>query len=197
MKRNLSLTLFVAVIAMAVGCVTCSADDSTPAAATGNAAIVKPNFRTTTQKRQWLREQVRMGIRDPNQMRVLQARVDQLTAKQVDALCDAILAQQLPQDDQQHRLQQAQLDLLRARALQQVLSDQLAWRRFNQVGYFPVITWLPDGTSFGASAVVSPDGRHVRINANPMFSSIGPVYTYNWNTGETLPWIPQASYPTY
>lgn len=47
-----------------------------------------------------------------------------------------------------------------------------------------------------AGATISPDGRYVRTTVNPFFSSIGPVYTYNLNTGETRPWMPQPSYPT-
>jgi hypothetical protein len=64
------------------------------------------------------------------------------------------------------------------------------------VGYAPVVTWLPEGTSFGASAVISPDRRYVRTNVMPFFSSVGPVYSYNLNTGETR-WMPQYSQPYY
>jgi hypothetical protein len=53
------------------------------------------------------------------------------------------------------------------------------------VGYFPVITWLPEGTSLSAQAVVSPDRRHVRMSVLPFFSTIGPVHTFNFMTGET------------
>ena len=53
------------------------------------------------------------------------------------------------------------------------------------VGYFPVITWLPEGASLSARAVVSPDRRHVRMSVLPFFSSIGPVHTFNFMTGET------------
>ena len=197
MKRQVLSNMIVCFAAFAAAATGCWAEDTSPTAAAGDAVIAKPNLRTTAQKRGWLREQLRMGLRDRNQINVLQARINQLTPRQVNALSDAILAQQLPQDDRQQRLQEAQLQQLRAQALRQVLSDQLAWRRFNRVGYFPVITWLPEGTSFGASAVVSPDGRYVRVNANPMFSSVGPVYTYNLNTGETRPWWPQTGYPPY
>ena len=50
----------------------------------------------------------------------------------------------------------------------------------NKVGYGPVIIWLPQGTNMGVSAVVSPDRRYVRIGARPMFSGIGPVYTFSY-----------------
>ena len=55
------------------------------------------------------------------------------------------------------------------------------------VGYRPVITTLPTGTSLSAGAVVSPDRRYVRINATPFFSSVGPVYNYNLYNGHTYP----------
>ncbi len=163
--------------------------------ATSEPTVSQPKFRTTTEKRGWLRTQLRQGANNPWQVRQLQANVNRMTARQVNALTDAILAQQLPENWQQQ--EQAQLERYRAQMLRQVLSDQGAWRRFNQVGYLPVITWLPQGTSFGASATVSPDGRYVRTTANPFFSSIGPVYTYNLNTGETRLQSPRTPYPTY
>jgi hypothetical protein len=53
------------------------------------------------------------------------------------------------------------------------------------VGYQPNITWLPTGATLNAAAVVSPDGRHVRVNAQPFFSHVPAVHTYNLRTGET------------
>jgi hypothetical protein len=184
-------------------------------AADGNATIVQgpnstaseagtpqetpqPKFRTTAEKRDWLQAQIARGLSNPWQVRQLQANVNRLSAKQVDSLTDAILAQQLPNDWQQApQLERAQLDMYRSQVLRQVLADQGAWRRFDRVGYLPVITWLPQGTAFGAGATISPDGRYVRTNANPFFSSVGPVYTYNYRTGETQLMPPQSSYPSY
>ena len=59
----------------------------------------------------------------------------------------------------------------------------------------PVVTWLPAGTSMGARAVISPDGRYVRVSPSPFFSSIGPVYSYNLGTGETRLQRPYGYYP--
>ncbi len=53
----------------------------------------------------------------------------------------------------------------------------------NGVGYRPVVTWLPEGASLGVGAVVSPDRRYVRINAQPFFSSVGPVQTFQFHSG--------------
>lgn len=56
---------------------------------------------------------------------------------------------------------------------------------FNQprVYYAPIVQWFPQGVQFNAGAVVSPDRRSVRLNLNPIFSSIGPVYHYNMANG--------------
>jgi hypothetical protein len=60
----------------------------------------------------------------------------------------------------------------------------LPWNfRQPQVAYMPIVTWLPQGTQLTASAVVSPDRRYVRMNLNPIFSSIGAVHHYNLNNG--------------
>mgnify|MGYP001224439127 CR=1 FL=1 len=56
---------------------------------------------------------------------------------------------------------------------------------FNQprVYYAPVVQWFRQGVQFNANAVVSPDRRHVRMNLNPIFSSIGPIHNYNMRNG--------------
>ena len=58
-------------------------------------------------------------------------------------------------------------------------------RGFNRptIYYAPIVQWFPQGVHFNASAVLSPDRRHVRMNLNPFFSSIGQVYNYNVNNG--------------
>ena len=207
MKRMVLRVAYGWFTSIAVAVCVLAADDSTtgargpdstesPAATAQSAS--RPEFRTTAEKRNWLRAQMGRGLNNPWQVRQLQANVNRLSAGQVDALTDAILAQQLPDNWQQIQEQeQAQLDLYRAQVLRRVLTDQGAWRRFNRVGYLPIITWLPQGTSFGAGATISPDGRYVRTNANPFFSSIGPVYTYNYRTGETRLLPPRSPYPTY
>lgn len=53
------------------------------------------------------------------------------------------------------------------------------------VGYAPVITWLPEGATMNVGAVVSPDRRYVRINAQPFFSSIPGYSTFNYATGQS------------
>ncbi|TWT47676.1 VWA domain-containing protein [Botrimarina hoheduenensis] len=48
------------------------------------------------------------------------------------------------------------------------------------VGFQPVITTLPDGTNFQATAVVSADRRYVRVTAVPFFSGIAGVETFQF-----------------
>lgn len=183
-----------------------------PEAAKGKADQRQPILRSTADKRRWLRETLARGSKDPRQTQQLQAAIDRLTPQQLDVLAKAVLAQQLPAAggqqplqpglapfdlQQQQLLQQANQELARAQLIRQALENEWWWRNAGYgVGYMPIITWLPQGTSFGAGATISPDGRYVRTTVNPFFSSIGPVYTYNLNTGETRPWMPQPSYST-
>ncbi len=170
----------------------------------------QPVLRSTAEKRRWLREQLSNGVKDKRELLVLQGKVDQLTPKQVDVLTNAVLAQQLPGNDpqqqaqqqlqqfdqeQQQLLQQANQEVARLQFLRQTLENELWLRNAGYgVGYMPVVTWLPEGTWFGAGANISPDGRYVQVNANPYYSSVGPVYTYNLNNGATRSWMPQSGY---
>jgi hypothetical protein len=172
----------------------------------------KPVLRSTAEKRRWLRGQLSSGVKNKRELQQLLGKVDQLTPQQVDVLTNAVLAQQLPPDqqqqlaqqqlqqfdqEQQQLLQQANQELARIQFIRQALENELWLRNAGYgVGYMPVVTWLPEGTWFGAGANVSPDGRYVRVNANPFFSSVGPVYTYNLNNGATQPWMPQSGYQT-
>jgi hypothetical protein len=54
-----------------------------------------------------------------------------------------------------------------------------------QVGYQPVIIWLPAGATLNAQAVVSADRRYVRITCTPSFYGIGAVSTFNYATGSS------------
>jgi len=52
------------------------------------------------------------------------------------------------------------------------------------VGYRPVITWLPQGTIMGVGGYVTPDRRRVIIGGNFGFYGIQGVNTFNFRTGE-------------
>lgn len=176
-----------------------------------NEDAAQPVLRSTAEKRRWLRDQLSNGMTNKRELMPLLRRVDQLTPRQVDVLTQAVLAQQLPPAEQQQRAHQqmqqldqqqqqlwhqGQQELARLNFIRHALANEMWLRNAGYgVGYMPVITWLPEGTWFGASANISPDGRHVRVNANPFYSSVGPVYNYNLNTGATQPWVPQPLYP--
>jgi hypothetical protein len=50
------------------------------------------------------------------------------------------------------------------------------------VGTMPIITTLPAGTNFNATAVISADRRYVRVTPMPLFSGIGEVSTFSFNS---------------
>lgn len=52
------------------------------------------------------------------------------------------------------------------------------------VGYRPMITWLPEGTVMGVRGYVTPDRRRVIIGGNFGFYGIQGVNTFNFRTGE-------------
>jgi hypothetical protein len=181
MKRFIAAGIIVATLLPA------ASEAAAPAAGEAEKNVANPKLRRVEEKRAWLRKQVVKGLRNSRQVRHAQAQVDAMTPQQIEVLANALLSQQFPPNEQQ-ALQQAQMELQRARWLRQMLERELWARRYgygNGVGYMPVITWLPQGTTMGARAVVSGDRRYVRVSPQPFFSNIGPVYTYNLNTGET------------
>lgn len=180
-------------------------------AADQKATARQPTLRSTAEKRRWLRDQLASGVKDRRQLQQLYAKIDNLTVQQVDELTKAALAQPLPAADQQPPVQQGlqQIELKQQQLLQQANQEAARMQFVRQalerelwarnagygLGYMPVVTWLPEGTWLGAGVNVSPDGRYVRTMVNPVFSSVGPVYTYNLRTGETRQWMPPAGYP--
>ncbi len=53
-------------------------------------------------------------------------------------------------------------------------------QRGSAIGYTPVVTQIAEGVRMSAMATVSGDRRYVRINANPVFSSITDVFTFTF-----------------
>jgi hypothetical protein len=51
------------------------------------------------------------------------------------------------------------------------------------VGFQPVIQTLTEGATLGATAVVSPDRRYVRLGLSPVFSNITDVFTFSFFGG--------------
>ncbi len=48
------------------------------------------------------------------------------------------------------------------------------------VGFSTGITVIPEGVNMGATAVISPDRRYVRITASPAFTNITDVFTFSF-----------------
>ena len=65
-------------------------------------------------------------------------------------------------------------------------------RVLRNVGYRPIITWIPEGVGMHVGPVlVSPDRRYVRFGVNMNFSSIKGFSTFNMGSGETI-WHPRG-----
>ena len=78
------------------------------------------------------------------------------------------------------------------------LGNPFPWFNNRVVGYRPIIGWLPTGPQMNVGpVVVSHDRRYVRVPIQPFFSSIGPVHTFNYATGQYRQiWNPQQGYIT-
>lgn len=136
----------------------------------------------TEQKRKWLFAGLTAQMNDPVQIHQTREKLERMSPQQIDQLV-AQVNQRIVQSQQQTLLQ-AQRQYRQALAAREQLTQQLQAQQ-RGVGFAPVITTLPQGTSLGVGAVVSPDRRYVRINATPFFSRIGRVHTFNLKTGET------------
>jgi len=65
------------------------------------------------------------------------------------------------------------------------LAGMFLGQRNRSVGYYPIISVLPQGHSMTAGPVIlSPDRRYARIGISYSNMSIGAVYTFNFSTGK-------------
>jgi DNA primase len=133
---------------------------------------------TNQQKRAWLYEKLVAPVQNARLVQAYTAKLAAMNGGQLDQTI-ASYQQQLA---------------YRNRLLQQQWQQQQLQQQWNQLqnrqrlmqpnGFRPIVTWLPTGTNFSASAVVSPDRRHVRMSLAPFFSSIPRVDTFNYSTGQ-------------
>lgn len=135
--------------------------------------------RLTAKKRSWLRKGFGAQMNNRKQIREMEKRIDAMPPEQIDTLVQQVQARQAQIRQQQYRQAVAYRNYL-WRQQQAYLYNA----RRRGVGFAPVITWLPQGASMTAGAVVSPDRRYVRVNVQPFFSTIGPVHTFNMQTGQ-------------
>ncbi|MBW3596207.1 MAG: hypothetical protein KY475_02915, partial [Planctomycetes bacterium] len=108
-----------------------------------------------------------------------QAQVEQLARAQFEVNRE-ILARQLAQTEDSRASRSLAADRDR-----RVRAGALPGGPRRGVGFRPVITTLPEGTNFMATAVISADRRYVRVESFPLFSLIGDVTTFNFATGNT------------
>jgi hypothetical protein len=131
---------------------------------------------TADQKREWLSARFAERTTDRRVLDEANAKLDRLPPRQLDQLIAAHYRQ----------LAAAQRNLQQALIARERLRRQLnGGNGGNAAGFRPVITRLPTGTSLNVGAVVSPDRRYVRINAQPFFSNVPYYDTFNFATGET------------
>lgn len=171
-----------------------------------NAALAQEQV-STEQQRAFLRERLTAQLRSVDEIESVHAKLDRMDGFQVQALYDYYRSAKADADQQ--RLAAAQSRLRQLEAYRDQLQQELARRQGaapptqvpaalardyrpeagaarRDVGFAPVVTWLPEGATLRAGAVVSPDRRYVRINATPFFSSIPAVNLYR---------LPQGYYP--
>lgn len=164
-------------------------------------------------RREWVRKQIVRLVDDPGQRAAILGQLNALPDEQIEAIAHICLDESearkqaavaaLKEVNARTRVLEeraaaeaaaraAALAREEALARERFFLDSLAWGLgpypgyyAPAIGYVPVVTWLPEGVGLTAQAVVSPDRRHVRMSVVPFFSSIGPVYTFNYLTGET------------
>lgn len=128
------------------------------------------------EKRDWLRE--RMTATPPGARRgaEIRARLARMNPLELDRLVEAYYRQQA--------MARANLRRGGRGGVSRYGYGYSPYQR-GAVGYAPVISWLPTGTSLQTGAVISPDGRSVRISAQPFFSSVPYYDTFNMANGQT------------
>jgi hypothetical protein len=142
------------------------------------------------QLRAWLGEQLTALVAEPHRKQEVLRQLQGLTPEQL-----RLVARQYQQQLAQRQLAEAQL--LRNRLLQQQQLQQQFVRQGQDprvAGFRPVISTLPEGAQLNASALISPDGRYVRIQAIPFFSYVPDVQTFNFATGQ-VGRLPGYGYP--
>jgi hypothetical protein len=66
------------------------------------------------------------------------------------------------------------------------LAGMFLGQKNRTVGYYPMISILPQGNMMTAGPVIlSPDRRYARIGISYSNTSIGAVHTFNFSTGAT------------
>ena len=148
-------------------------------------ALAQQQDDTLEAKRQFVRTSMIREFADSLNENLL-AEIDRKVASMSPARIEQLAEnyQQRAQAEQEAQSDEAYLQAVKDQATRDALilqyQQRLAASRGGNPGFAPVITTLPSGTQLGASAVVSPDRRYVRMNLQPFFSSVGPVQTFTF-----------------
>jgi len=174
-------------------------DADQPTTAPGISREVPQKSEPLAVKRAWLREKMIEEFRGTGREGEIDAAVNKMSAYRINKLLS--VHRKRPQVLRQMQVANARAQLAQQQAYRNFMRQQyynrLAAARYagyghghgyghgRPIGYAPVIAWLPSGTSLGVSGVVSADRRYVRIGAQPFFSNVTSVNTFNMATGET------------
>ena len=155
------------------------------AAISAPAAAQQQDDSTLEAKRQFVRTQMIREFADSlnnNLLGEIDRKVAAMSPARIDQLVENYQKRERAEQDVQS--DEAYLQAVKDKATRDALilqyQQRLAASRGGNPGFAPVITTLPSGTQLGASAVVSPDRRYVRMNLQPFFSSVGPVQTFTF-----------------
>jgi hypothetical protein len=162
--RNLTIASLVAVFAVAA--------NSETAQAQSGFNLSRPPMNDKSDLRRWLRRRLAAGASNREERRSRDG-LREMSKRELQALASSVYRQQL-----------LQASAARRRGYYPGRGNSPYYPR-RGVTYVPQVTWLPSGVSLGASAVVSPDRRHIRMSLSPSFFSIPRVDTYNLQTGRT------------
>ena len=135
--------------------------------------------RLTAKKRRWLKKGFAIQMNNRQQVRAMKKRIKDMSPEEIDRLVQQVQTRLAQIHQQRYRQAVAYRNHLRR---QQRAYMDIARRR--NVGFAPVITWLPQGASMTAGAVVSPNRRNVGVNVQPFFSTIGREHTFNMKKGQ-------------
>jgi hypothetical protein len=163
-------------------------DNASRPAATASSGVPDENS-PMAEKRAWVREQMLREFANVDRRAEIDETVAQMSPERVDALLTMYQKRAgllREERDNETRRQLAASQAYRDMRIRDYQNRLATTRRGGRpVGYAPVVTWLPEGASLGASAVVSPDRRYVRMGLQPFFSRVVGVDTFNFRTGQT------------
>jgi len=128
---------------------------------------------------------IRFSLANGRRIEALEDHQIQTIANTQNEISRAVLTQQLALVEDSQASRDYERSEIEAKRDGRVSAPRTPRRRRGDRGFQPQVTTLPEGTNMTATGVVSADRRYVRITATPLFSFIGGVSTFNFQTGQT------------